>query len=955
MTLSRRLTPLFAPLLLAASLTFPGVAAWAQAAMPASALAQAIAPQPVGSPGALQKVTQVEGITEYRLANGLQLLLVPDDTKPTTTVNVTYRVGSRHESYGETGMAHLLEHLIFKGTPTTRNVMAEAGKRGLRFNGTTSFDRTNYYASFSANPDTLRWYLSWQADAMVNSFIARADLDTEMTVVRNEMEAGENNPFRSTSQQTLAAMYQWHNYGKSTIGARADVESVDIARLQAFYRLHYQPDNATLVVAGKFDTAQVLAWTAQYFGPLHKPTRLLQRTYTLDAAQDGERSVTVRRKGGAPLLLVGWHGVPAAHPDYPAVQVLVEILGAAPSGRLHKRLVDQQLAASTFGLSFGLAEPGPLLLGAQLAPGQDLTKAREALLATVDAIATEPITAEELERVRTQALNDWNEGFSDPEQVGVALSEAIGNGDWRLYFIERDRIRTLKLADVQRVATTLLLPDNRTVGTYLPTDAPRRAPAPARVDLAPLVAGYQGDAAVAQAEAFDPSPANLDARTQLSTLPSGLKVALLPKGTRGGTVQARLTLRFGDETSLRGQAMAVSAMGALIDKGGAGLSREQIRDAFDKLRAQVGIGAGGQGLSVAITTVREHLPAVITLVGKLLRQPAFPADALDERRSQQLASIASQRSEPGAVAANALQRHGNPYPRGDLRYAATFDETVQDVQALTLAAVRAAHQRFLSAANGEFSAVGDLDAGEVRRALESALGDWAAPAGVAAGGAGGANVAGVAGGAGTVQAGPFVRVPQPWLAPQPTRQLLATPDKPNANLVLDQPVAINDTHADFAALLMANHLLGGDTSSRLWARIREQDGLSYDVRSGLSWNPFELHSRWSASAIFAPQNRPKVEAALQEEVARALKDGFSAAELAAGQTSVLGQRRLGRAQDPAVAGALGSNLYLQRNFALHQLNDDRIAALTLDQVNAALRRYVDPASWAVFWAGDFKP
>ena len=950
MTLSRRLTPLFTPLLLAASLIFPGTAAWAQVAIPAPA--QATAAQPAGSPGALQKVTQVEGITEYRLANGLQLLLVPDDTKPTTTVNVTYRVGSRHESYGETGMAHLLEHLIFKGTPTTRNVMAEAGKRGLRFNGTTWYDRTNYYASFSANPDTLRWYLSWQADAMLNSFIARADLDTEMTVVRNEMEMGENNPFRSTSQQTLAAMYQWHNYGKSTIGARADVENVDIGRLQAFYRLHYQPDNATLVVAGKFDTAQVLAWTAQYFGPLPKPTRLLQRTYTLDAAQDGERSVTVRRKGGAPLLLVGWHGVPAAHPDYPAVQVLVEILGAAPSGRLHKRLVDQQLAASTFGFSYGLAEPGPLMLGAQLAPGQDVTKARDALLATVEAIATEPITAEELERVRTQALNDWNEGFSDPEQVGVALSEAIGNGDWRLYFIERDRIRTLKLADVQRVATTLLLPDNRTVGTYLPTDEPRRAPAPARVDLAPLVAGYQGDAAVAQAEAFDPSPANLDARTQLATLPSGLKLALLPKGTRGGTVQARLTLRFGDETSLRGQAMAVSAMGALIDKGGAGLSREQIRDAFDKLRAQVGISAGGQGLSVAITTVREHLPAVITLVGKLLREPAFPADALDERRRQQLAGIASQRSEPGAVAANALQRHGNPYPRGDLRYTATFDETVQDVQGLTLAAVRAVHQRFLSAANGEFSAVGDLDAGAVRRALESALGDWAAPA---AGAAGVADVAGVAGGAGTAQAGPFVRVPQPWLAPQPTRQLLATPDKPNANLVLDQPLAINDTHADFAALLMANHLLGGDTRSRLWSRIREQDGLSYDVRSGLSWNPFELHSRWSASAIFAPQNRPKVEAALQEEVARALKDGFSAAELAAGQTSVLSQRRLGRAQDPAVAGALGSNLYLQRNFALHQLNDDRIAALTLDQVNAALRRYVDPASWAVFWAGDFKP
>ena len=166
-------------------------------------------------PAGIEEVTRVEGITEYRLKNGLQLLLVPDDSKPSTTVNVTYRVGSRHESYGETGMAHLLEHLLFKGTPTTRNLWAEFTKRGLRANGTTWYDRTNYFATFSASDDNLRWYLGWQADAMINSFIARADLDTEMTVVRNEMEAGENNPSRVLLQQTLAAMYQWHNYGKS--------------------------------------------------------------------------------------------------------------------------------------------------------------------------------------------------------------------------------------------------------------------------------------------------------------------------------------------------------------------------------------------------------------------------------------------------------------------------------------------------------------------------------------------------------------------------------------------------------------------------------------------------------------------------------------------------------------------------------------------------------------------
>ena len=911
---------------------FPGLTLLLSAALalPLSALAQTAA---TPLPASLSEVTQVEGITEYRLPNGLQVLLVPDDTKATTTVNVTYRVGSRHESYGETGMAHLLEHLIFKGTPTTRNVMAEASKRGLRFNGTTSYDRTNYFASFSANEDTLRWYLSWQADAMLNSFIARADLDTEMTVVRNEMESGENNPVRATLQQTMAAMYRWHNYSKAIIGARADVENVDIGRLQAFYHRFYQPDNATLVVAGKFDRAQVLAWVAQYFGPLPRPQRQLTPTYTVDPAQDGERSLTVRRKGGAPFLLAAWHGVASADADYPAMAALASILGSSPTGRLHKRLVEQKLAASTFGFTWALTEPGPLMLGAQLAPGQDVAAARNALLATVDGLATEPITAEELERVRTQWLNDWNQGFADPERVGIALSEAIGHGDWRLYFLARDRIRALKLADVQRVATSRLLADNRTVATYLPTDSPQRAPAPVLVDAAPLVKDYKGDAAVAQAEAFDATPANLDARSQLGSLPSGLKWALLPKGTRGGTVQARLQLHFGDEASLRGQGMAVSMMGGLIDKGGAGLSRAQISDAFDKLRADVSFSAGGQGLSVNISTVREHLPAVVALVGRLLREPAFADDTLDERRRQLLSAIASQRSEPGAVASNALQRHGNPYPRGDLRYAASFDETEQDAKAVDLAAVRAVHRRFVSASAGEFSAVGDMDVAAVRAALQTALGDWSMPAD------------------GKL---PFVRAPQPLVAVAPLRQLLATPDKPNANLLLGQSLPINDNHADYPALLMANHLLGGGADSRLWKRIREGEGLSYDVRSYVLWNNFELNSRWQASAIFAPQNQPKVEAALKQEVARALAEGFSQSELDAARNAVLNQRKLGRAQDAAVAGALVSNLYLDRNFALHQLNDDRIKALTLDQVNAALKRYILPDSWVVFWAGDFK-
>ena len=884
-------------------------------------------------PAGIEEVTQVEGITEYRLKNGLQLLLVPDDSKPSTTVNVTYRVGSRYESYGETGMAHLLEHLLFKGTPTTRNVWAEFTKRGLRANGSTWYDRTNYFATFAANDDNLRWYLGWQADAMVNSFIARADLDTEMTVVRNEMEAGENSPNRMLLQQTMAAMYQWHNYGKSTIGARADVENVDIPRLQAFYRNYYQPDNATLIVSGRFDSARVLEIVAQAFGPIPRPTRTIAPTYTLDPPQDGERAVTLRRVGGAPLIYVAYHVPPAASADFAAATLLAQVLGDTPGGRLYKNLVERQLAANTFGFTLALAEPSPLFIGAALAPTQDVDKARAAIGATVDSLATEPVSAEELERARTQWMNDWDKGFADPENIGVALSEAIADGDWRLYFLGRDNVRKMTLADIRRVAAERLRRDNRTVGTYLPTAQPERAPTPARVDVAALVKDYKGDASAVQAESFDPTPANLDARTQRFVLDSGLKVALLPKGTRGHAVQARLRLRFGDVATLNGQDAVAGFVGALLDKGGAGLTRQQIADQFDRLQADVGFSAHGQTVNVNITTRRDRLPAVIELVGKLLREPNFAAPALEEVRVQWLTGIERQKKEPDALIRNKLARYGNPYPRGDIRYEGTFDEDEQDVRAVTLAHVAAFHRRFYSAAYGEFSAAGDLDPAAVRQALVAAFGGWKQPAGGAL---------------------PYARAPQPLVALAPTRFIEVTPDKANANLRGLLPVPLMDSDADYPALLMANYLFGSGGSSRLWRRIRESGGLSYDVRSGVDWNADEPNSSWTVSAIFAPQNQPKVEAALREELALSVKEGFTQKELDEARAGLLNLRRLARAQDGNVASQLASDQRLGRTFAFSQRIDQAIEALSLDQVNAAWRKYIDPTRVVLAWGGDFK-
>jgi zinc protease len=871
----------------------------------------------------------VEGVDEYRLPNGLQVLLVPDDSKPTTTVNLTYRVGSRHESYGETGMAHLLEHMLFKGTPTHRDPKAELSQRGLSFNGTTSFDRTNYFASFAASDANLKWYLALQADAMIHSFVARKDLDTEMTVVRNEMESGENNPSRILSQRALALMFDWHNYGHSPIGARADVENVDIPSLQAFYRRYYQPDNATLVVSGRFDTTRTLGWIVESFGAIPKPTRALPVLYTLDPTQDGERSVTLRRVGGTPLIMAGYHVPAGAAADNAPIELLAIVLGDTPSGRLHRRLTQKQLASGVYAYSYDLADPGAMFAGATLAPGQDVEKARSELLATLESVAREPVTAAELERAKTKWLNDWEQSFTNPEQVGVALSGPIALGDWRPFFLTRDRVRDVQLAAVQRVAGQYLVASNRTLATYLPTEAPVRAPAPVRPDIAKELSGFKPQAAAAKVEAFEATPANLDARTQTFAV-GGVKAALLPKGTRGNAVTAVLMLQFGDEKSLVGQNATAQAVAALLDKGTKTLTRQQVQDRLDALKTELSVAGSPGRVTITLQSRREQLPAAIELVGDLLRNPAFPPDTLDEFKRAVQTGIEQQRKDPGALARNTLDRLGNPYPRGDMRYKPTFDELAEDYRGLTIERIRDFHARFYGAGSGEFAAVGDLDPAKVRAALQSALDGWGPGA-------------------------PFTRVPQPLVAVRAEQLLIATPDKPNANMLVRLAVPLNDTDPDYPALTMANYLLGSGSSARLWKRIREAEGLSYDVRSQVDWNNIDRNSIWQASAIFAPQNRAKVEAAFREELARALKDGFTDKELAEGKASLLSLRQLSRAQDSGVAFALANNLYLDRTFALAAKVDAAIGALTLEQVNAALRKYLTPDKFVSAFAGDFKP
>lgn len=886
------------------------------------------------------KVTALEGMTEYRLANGLRVLLIPDASKPTITTNLIYMVGSRHENYGETGMAHLLEHLLFKpsanfgvkkGSKTPVEVL---NLTGADFNGTTWYDRTNYYATFPANDDNLRLMLAMEADRMVNAAIDQNDLwnpktqKGEMTVVRNEFEIGENDPVGVTTERIQAVAFDWHNYGKSTIGARSDIENVNIPRLRAFYKKYYQPDNAILMVAGKFDETKVLKQVNELFGRIPKPTRVIEPTYTVEPVQDGERSVTVRRTGGTQYVGAGYHLAASAHHESTSIGLLADILTSAPSGRLHKALVETKLATSVSFDTVNNLEPSYGIFGAIVPKDGKLDQVQDTMLQVLEQLKTQAITEEEFNRAKQKARKQIQLALSDTAQLTIALTESMAAGDWRLFFLERDLLEKLSLKDVQAVAEKYLKSSNRTVGRFIPTENADRTQVPGTPDIAAMVKDYKGQAVLAQGEVFDPSPANIESRVQRSQLANGMKLALLAKKTKGAMVSASLKLRIGSESNLMGKAAIGQFAASLLNKGTARWSRQEIKDKFDQWQAQVSLSGGAEGGSVNLTCPREHLSSVLELAAEIVQKPSFPQSEFDEFRLAAVSNIERSLTEPQAVASNALSRLYDDYSPAHVRYAATLEEKMKAYKEVALEDVRQFHRAYYGAANASFSAVGDFDVAAVKAQLTQLFGHWTAQQ-------------------------TYQRIPSKLKTITAQKLGLNTPDKTSSFMLASLPLVMNDEHEHYAAMQLVNQMLGGGAlRSRLADRIRQKEGLSYGVGSFLSVPSLDEASNWIVYAMSAPQNVAKVEAAMRDELAIVLKEGFTEAELNDAKKAWKQSEEVARTQDAGLAMQLNTYLALDRTMSFDKNLESKLMALSLAQVNDVLRRWINLDKISVIVAGD---
>lgn len=900
----------------------------------AAATVGAQARQGTAHPAKATLVATVEGVSEYRLPNGLRILLIPDSTRPSVTANVVYFVGSRNEGYGESGMAHLLEHLLFLGSTRHPNMFAEQTRFGSRRGGGTTSDHTYYVETVPAVDSVVAWALDLQADRMTNALISARSLATEFSVVRNEFEAQESEPVSATRVRLFAAAFSVHPYGRPVIGNVSDIENVPVERIRAFYRRYYQPDNAMLVVTGRFSPQRMLALIERKFGVIPRPSRtaaignLLSRGYTVEPPQEGDQYSTMRRVSAEQLLLLGYHIPGVAHPDFAALEVLADVLASNPSGRLYKAIVDAREATFLIGDVYSSADPNLLFVRARLRRDQSIDSVHATMVRMLDSAAITPFTAEEVTRARTSLLRNMQLTMGNSELFAVMLADWGSAGDWRLAFLHRDRLSAVTPQDVQRVAAKYLKPSNRTTVALVPTEQPDRTVVPASPAAAELVAGYTGRTSIETGETLDPSPRSLESRISRMALPSGMHLSLLPKKTRGGKVSATLVLRFGTEESLQGKAQVATLTAGMLMRGTSALTRQQLIDSLSKLTAAVTARGAASTATVAIETTRANLVLVLDLVAAMVKTPRLDPEELERYKKERLGLLDNQKTDPLQQALSAAGRQLAPRPAGHILRPMTTDEEMQGISATTIEDVRTFHQQQYGASAADFAAVGDFDRDEVAAVLGRHFGEWR-------------------------NQSPVVRLPRQYTPTDSGYVSVEIPDKANAAFGWATTLPLREDDLDYPALALAQSMISGARSSILFTRLREREGLTYGIISFFNVQPLDRFTAWSNVILVAPKNIERLQASFRDEIDRIVTRGFTPDEFAIYRDGLLQSRMQARSIESELASLLVNRRYAGRTLAFDDEVDAALARLTLEELNTTVKRYLDPKRIALGRAGDF--
>ncbi len=878
-------------------------------------------------------ISNIEGIKEYTLSNGLQILLIPDATQSNMVVNIVYKVGSRHEGYGETGMAHLLEHMLFKSTKNLGDIKKMLSDKGGNANGTTWYDRTNYYEIFPSNDDNLRWSIQMEADRMINATILQSDLDKEFSVVRNEFEIGENDPGSVLQERVLSTAYLWHNYGKSTIGSKEDIERVKAPRLRLFYEKYYQPDNAVLIVAGKFDEAKALQYISDYFSIIPRPTRKLEPTYTVEPAQDGERMVELKRTGDVYNMIAVYHTPALADADYAAVKVLMNVLSSNPSGYLYKSLIETQIGSSVYAYTQVLHDPGFATIAFDVPKDKNYDAAKKSFIEALNQISQTTYSDADVKRGKAANMKQIENTVNNTIGLAITLTEYIGSGDYRLWFLSRDQMEKVTSADMQRVANKYFQINNRTIGFFIPSENEVRVMPEEFQDnrIQELLKGYKGKEFQTSNATFENTITNIKANMTTGSFENGFRYSFVKKPLKGGKVAATFRIPVADEKSLQNKAIIASLMADLLKAGTKTMTKEQIKDRLDELKSNIGFNWYGQTLTININSYEKELPEVLEILRLCLNESVFPENELVKTKTENKTWLETQMKDPQSVAYFALNRKLNSYPYGHIIYSYSPQEEIDEQSKVTRQQILDFYNSFMGASNGYGTMLGNIDAAQASALIKKVFATWKSPK-------------------------PYTRFQQTYSSNKAHYERINTPDKENGALYCGINIQITKMDADYPALMMANEMLGsgGFLTSRIPTRLREKEGISYGAGSFLSVPIDNNASEWGAYAFYNPNAVNRVDSAMHDEISLALKQGFTADELKQSIVAWKNERNTSLGYDGFIISLINDAMRSDVSIDEFDTLEKKVEKLTVEQVNAALRKYLDPLKICYVFAGDFE-
>ena len=850
-------------------------------------------------------VKESGGIKEYTMtSNGLRVLLKQDNTAPVATFMVTYEVGSRNEAIGYTGSTHLLEHLMFKGsrkfnTKKGNSVFQTLQSLGARMNATTWLDRTNYFAVLPS--EHLETLIEIEADRMRNAYIKEEDRQSEMTVVRNEFERGQNSPSGVLDENIWATAYQAHPYHHSTIGWKEDIENVSIERLREFYDTFYWPNNATAIAIGDFTEKEALSMIKKHFGKIRKSTKPIPEVYTAEPKQEGIRTITLKRAGQQGIVGVA-HKTPAAtHPDAPAFMVLSSILSSGKNSRFYKNITDKGLTTSVYIWDSLFRDPGLFTVYANLSPDVDHKTVEKAVVDEYEKIKKDGVSDEEVKNAQTQLIASMKFRQDGSYAIASGLNEAIASGDWTLYTTYDEKIGTVTKEDVQRIVKEYFKEDLSTIGYFIPLGAggQNKKLATSAKDLEKMkLKHYSEEEELLSSKVVDSEPVE---GIRLLTLKRGSGVVTLTGSMLGGDIYAS------------GNARTADMVAAMLDQGTTNMTKFEISAKLESAGARLGFFSGQARVGFSGKFLSEDTKMVFDLLADQLKNPLFAEEDLNKVKKRQVANYKrSKESTRGNATNNMLKAF---YGTGHQNSPTDPDKAIEEIKKITPKNLKDFHLKNYGAGTVVIVAVGDVDHNSLESLIKEGFGGW--------------------------KKSPLKEKKETGTANKASDKVYVTmQDKTSTDFLVGTALGIDRYHPDYLPLYVATHTLGGNFSARLMQTVRVKEGLTYGINSSMRGFGNGNDGYWMVGGTFSPKLLSKGESSTLREIKKWAEEGITQKELDITKSTLTGGFQVGFDSTGGLAGGILDAIIVHGDLTYLDSYPERIKAITLDEANTAISKYI---------------